>query len=642
MTNTTVQGPDGGYITVEHPEGATDEEILAFARANYRPTPVKIGREGLGEAARQVGEEQSIGGKIGTGLGAGLQRLAHALDPLVGGALQRGAGSLADVAEFTGAGPVARPRPSGPRLSDLIAPGQSPEDQAREIAAQTVSGAGPIAQGAQIAGEVVPSLAVPAGFLGQGLARVAPQGLTRALAGSRAANVANIGASSAALSAATTPGGASERGWAAGLGGAAGTALPMAVAGAQGIRRMVAPVGGQIGEAERIARALGSERVDELVGALSQHGPTRLTMGGVAQPTAAQLTRDPLLQSLETGSRVKVPELFAQADELAAQGRVGQLQRIARGPEQLAAAETARMTATTPLREAALAAPGQGFEIPVARTAVDLLQGEARSNPAVATMANYVLRELEQGVTPAQLYTIRKTLTSGIPRGTELGSAISQAREQRIQLVRSIDDALDAASGGRWGEYMQTYQRLSQPVTSMRAGQAIEREFATTAKRTAEGDPILSAAKLRRSLEKHGQKQFGAQTLSRLTPEERATVNAIADSIEAETAARMAQGTVGSATAGNLAAAQRAEGIAQQLGRAGVEAVVPGSGMAMSAIGGLQKTRRQRILAELLQDPVRLAAMLQEAQRARAITQGVGATSRVARELPEQLPPFME
>jgi hypothetical protein len=37
MPITKVEGPDGKIIKVEHPEGASQEEILSFAEQNYKP-----------------------------------------------------------------------------------------------------------------------------------------------------------------------------------------------------------------------------------------------------------------------------------------------------------------------------------------------------------------------------------------------------------------------------------------------------------------------------------------------------------------------------------------------------------------------------------------------------------------------------
>src|SRR5262245_17195485 len=357
----------------------------------------------------------------------------------------------------------------------------------------------------QLAGEVAPTLLIPAGGVGQVGARVLPGAarvLTRTL-GPAATNIANIAGTGALVAGATTAGDLEERLKSGALAGVAGAALPAAMAVYRGVAPVLSRGAARGAEAERLAAELGPARTAEITGALAAPAPGRAAIAGVAEPTAAQITRDPMLQKFETASRVAYPEVFTAADEAAAKGRWERLGQIAQTPDALRAAEESRDAATRGLRESALdtARQVQGFDIPVAQRAVAIAEGEARTNPAVRMMTNYVLGELERGVTPEQLYSIRKTLTSSIPHGTELGSAVTQSRAERMALVNAIDDALDRASGGQWGEYMRTYQGMSAPITSMKAGQAIQKVF-ESAKRTGEDIPIMTAHKLRTALGK--------------------------------------------------------------------------------------------------------------------------------------------
>jgi len=84
---TTVQGPDGGYITVEHPEGATDGEILAFARENYKPTPVEIGVGGLPQAIKETLPNFNPLSKAAMGAYSAVDQAALRLKQLFGGGL---------------------------------------------------------------------------------------------------------------------------------------------------------------------------------------------------------------------------------------------------------------------------------------------------------------------------------------------------------------------------------------------------------------------------------------------------------------------------------------------------------------------------------------------------------------------------
>lgn len=496
----------------------------------------------------------------------------------------------------------------------------------RQQAAETMPGG----EWVQMAGEIVPTLLAPAGAVGQGL-RMLPRvgaAIGRGIS-TRAGNIANIAGTGGVLGAWTTPGDLGDRVIGGALSAAGGAVLPASVAAVQGGRRMVTQRGGQLATGERFLRELAQEapgRPQQLVSALEQQGPTRQTLAGVERPTAAQLTGDPVLRELEVGARTRQGASFQAGDEAAAQGRANVLNRIAGTPEDLAAAEGRRLAATAPLREGALDAAsqwhGQGFERPVMQAAVEIAQGGSRSNPAVQTMVNYVIRELEQGVTPEQLYTIRKTLTTGVPRGSELGAAITQARSERMHLVSAIDDALNAATGGQWGQYLQRFQQLSQPVTSMRAGQQIQRDFAGSANQTLQGDPILTASKLRNAILARGEKQFGGRTVSRITPAERARLNAIADSAEMQARAQQSQGLIGSRTAGNISAGDNVRALAAGVGEL-VGGGLPGTMLSAGLTRGA-KERNERILASVLQDPELLAEVIRRAQAAQRVTRAVG------------------
>lgn len=498
----------------------------------------------------------------------------------------------------------------------------------------------------QMAGETLPTLAVPAGFAGRVLTKAVPRlaGVASRAIGGRAASAADVAGSSAAMVGATTPGDFTERATAAAMAAGAGVALPAAVGIAQAGRRAATRTGRELAAGEGFLQHLGTERADELLDALStqvtrkgkvermpgQMGPTRQTLAGVQRPTAAQLTGDATLNQLETGARTKVPQAFAAGDEAAAQGRWDTLHDIAGTPNDLKLAEDTRNAVTGPMREQALAAAGNvhGFEEPVIQKALEMSYGASRSNPQVQRMVNYVIGELDKGVTPEQLYTMRKTLTNGIPHGTELGAAISQSRHERVALVNAIDEAMDRATGGKWTPYMSEYQRLSGPVTSLKAGQAIERDFAAAANTTGAGDPVLTAGKLRRSIQTRGQKQFGGKTFPRFNESERARLGAVADSAEAQTAASMSQGLQGSRTAGNIAAGDNVSALAGGVGKlvGGIPGAVIGN-----VLPKWHGKRAEEVLAHLLQDPEMLARVIEQAKGAQRLTNAVGESARFTR-----------
>ena len=84
---TTVQGPDGGYITVEHPEGATEVQILDYAKQNYKPTPANIGVSGLPQAIKETLPEFGTASKAVMGAYSAIDQPALRLKQLFGGGL---------------------------------------------------------------------------------------------------------------------------------------------------------------------------------------------------------------------------------------------------------------------------------------------------------------------------------------------------------------------------------------------------------------------------------------------------------------------------------------------------------------------------------------------------------------------------
>lgn len=55
MPVTKVQAPDGSTISVEHPEGASEDDILSFAQANYKPTAQDVEQVDVDELYSQAG-----------------------------------------------------------------------------------------------------------------------------------------------------------------------------------------------------------------------------------------------------------------------------------------------------------------------------------------------------------------------------------------------------------------------------------------------------------------------------------------------------------------------------------------------------------------------------------------------------------
>jgi len=637
--DTDVRGPDGGFTTVRHPEGAADADILAFAAQNYKPTPQVIGKEGLAKAAEEVGASQSVGARVGTGLGTTAQWAAAGLQGLVPDKL------------------AALSRALGEKmgLRDMQVPAEN-----IDIAQATERGGNqmrlPLGIGRIPMGSIgVSSLADIAG--NAALLAAAPASLTKL--GSalgvvpRLAGAADTALTSGLTQGAVTPGNWQDRAKQAALAAAFAGAVPIAAAAGGAVRRVAGTPAAGVGE-RILQQAGGEEAAPALLASLE--APYAGSVLGV-KPSAAMQSGNPTLATLELGSHTRVPDLYAPRDLANATARWAALEGLA-DPEKLAAAVKARQ-ALEPSRQAALSAAQQtgGYTAPILAHAQELTQS---ADPSVRAMGNYVAGEITraravnlqnaaaangghvtgaaynaaQEIPGETLHTVRKVLTTGVPKGTELGSAITAARAERMGLVNTIDEALDSASGGAWSKYMQDYGAASLPVTSASAAQKIATRF-NPADLPGYVPPAFGASPapqyLARELAKQGQKQFGAKMVERMLPEDRATINAIVEDLGRQQMVRKAQGVIGSDTAAKLAASDRAGDIADLLIQHTVGHVPLVGPMAAAAAVRLRREMADKALGEILQDPGAMANAIRSAQNSAALARALAESSRVTR-----------
>jgi hypothetical protein len=250
-------------------------------------------------------------------------------------------------------------------------------------------------------------------------------------------------------------------------------------------------------------------------------------------------------------------------------------------------------------------------------------------------MVNYVTKELEQGASPSQLYTIRKQLTDGIANAptSDLSQAARAARPQRMELIQQIDNILDEMSSGKWTKYLETYKEASPGITSKEALQKIVEKLR-------EGQPIgtpppvlgerpgsVTVGRLR---DRYGQKQFGSQTLDRLQPEDRQMVEALINSLKAQSEGMTAPSILGSQTGALLANMGRADGVTQRAITTAAGAKVPGGNVLASRLFDAMGRKAENELAHLAQNPQALAAALERAAMARALMRGAQRTGNAA------------
>ncbi len=102
---------------------------------------------------------------------------------------------------------------------------------------------------------------------------------------------------------------------------------------------------------------------------------------------------------------------------------------------------------------------------------VTLAKGEQRGNPAVQKLVKYVQSEIAnpEGITPQQLYTVRKVLTGQLKTGIneDIGAAAAASRRETMGVVKGIDENLDGLSDGAWSQYLAKNGAESKDINKM-------------------------------------------------------------------------------------------------------------------------------------------------------------------------------
>jgi hypothetical protein len=88
--------------------------------------------------------------------------------------------------------------------------------------------------------------------------------------------------------------------------------------------------------------------------------------------------------------------------------------------------------------------------------------------------------------------------------GDETAAIVKGAGQTTMDLIKTIDGALESASGGGWARYMETYADKSKPVTSARASQGIRDQYAKEGAPQLAGVPQVTGTNLGRAIDKHG------------------------------------------------------------------------------------------------------------------------------------------
>lgn len=437
----------------------------------------------------------------------------------------------------------------------------------------------------------------------------------------------------ALVNAAATPGDASERAY-EGMWGLGGGVIPGLYAVGAGGRRMVTSGGKQVAVGEGVLTEAGN-KAERLIEDLKANDPGAPI--GV-RSTAAMKTQDPTLQTLESGSRAKRGDLWKPTDQQNAKARWDALLGRAGTKEELEALEAGVNAKTGAMREQALSDAqlstifSQSGDVtqpmlkPLEKMVADW-RFNLRPSKGAQKIADYIEGELKQGLTPDQLYVMRKELVDGIKpgRNDELSNAVKTARKQSVEAIKQIDEVLDTLSGGGWKEYLSTHGKSMKPVESRRAlldiAESLERGMPAGAVPPAMGESAAwkTVGTLR---DRFGNKELGKKTVQTLLPEDRELVDAIVDSLKRQADSMTSKATLGSPTAPLIANAGRADAVSRNIVQSGVARLLPGGDILASKVFDKLGRQGEEELARLLQDPQALADAIAAAIRARRIQAG--------------------
>jgi len=413
------------------------------------------------------------------------------------------------------------------------------------------------------------------------------------------------------------------------LGTGAGAVTPAVLAGGRQALNIVTPGGGRSRAGAQIAEELTQGAADQQL-ALQQTIQNLRAQSGRQGPiplsVAAQL-RDPQLARLEAGSRARSGANWYDFDQAQAQAVSDELMRATRGAENVGTQRAARSANREILYNQAMRSINEpAFLSDLSRFKSNLevatLSPEA-SNPAVRNMLTQLSTEIDrlgQNFTPEHLATIRANLAKKAPLvPTNAYDAVPRDNPATMSVLREVDNILNNATNNRWQDVLSAYKRDSDIVRSAQAAGKVREAFidpATGRVRGVSADvagevPKITEAGLGRAMDV----ARGPRRELVLDPTVAARLEGILGALRQQ---NIVQGVKRSATAGggsNTASDLMAARAAQQAGDvvAGMAGGIPGAiakGTIDRAID-VANTFRDRALAEALQDPQRLIALLE-------------------------------
>lgn len=372
-------------------------------------------------------------------------------------------------------------KPQSEALGNLLSVIGLPEAKtpSERLVAETAGAMGgvaaPSALANKVAQAVAPQLATRTQELAKFFGENVPAQLASAVGGSTAAGYARENEASPFMQLMASVAGAGAPGAASSLGPAVGRAA----------KEIVRP-GTQAGR-EAIAGGVLRQLSREPEAAIKAMEGYQAPIGGYT-PTAAQASRDYGLIAAETPIRAldTTGKFGAQIGE-ANQARLAILDRMAKDKAAVEAAIAKRNEVTAPLREDAFAkstVSPETFQSAVAlnvnKTIDDILASDAGARGTVKKTMNWAKEQLTEGTTPQRMYEVRKDLRSAAQGLLDKeGSQYSLAKGQLEQVIKAVDDTIEAAAPG-YQDYLKKYAQSSKGIERLEAAQEFKGKVLTT------------------------------------------------------------------------------------------------------------------------------------------------------------------
>jgi hypothetical protein len=227
------------------------------------------------------------------------------------------------------------------------------------------------------------------------------------------------------------------------------------------------------------------------------------------QPTTAQATRDMGLIAAETPIRaLDTTGRFGTQIGEANQARMAILDRLAKDKDALDRAVQKRTEVTQPLREQAFAqstVDPETFQSAVAlninKTIDDILASDAGARGTVKKTMNWAKEQLVEGTTPQRLYEVRKDLRDAAQGLLDKdGSQYSLAKGQLEQVIKAVDDTIEAAAPG-YQDYLKKFATSSRGIERLKAAQEFRgKVLSTTPDPSRVGDFLISQPSFTRAI----------------------------------------------------------------------------------------------------------------------------------------------